>query len=109
MDGFPRQPLPVRALLGIMKVAFGKRSFRRILTERKMPSGGPTMPQTVFAVDQADEAAAVSELLATIQRLERHAGPIHPSPLFGPMTHDECVRLQLIHCAHHLGFLEPLA
>jgi Protein of unknown function (DUF1569) len=107
MDGFPRQPLPVRALFGLMRATIGKRSFRRILAEKKMPSGGPTIPQTVYPADRSDEAAAVSEFLATIDRLDRHGGPIHPSPLFGTMTRDECIRLQLIHCAHHLAFLEP--
>jgi len=31
----------------------------------------------------------------------------HPSPLFGPLTHDEWLRLHLGHCAMHLGFLHP--
>ncbi len=107
VDGFPRQPLPFRAFLGLLRLTIGRRSFRWILTERRMARGGPTMPQTVFPAGQVDETSAVNELLATIDRLERHSGPIHPSPLFGSMTRDECIGLQLIHCAHHLGFLEP--
>lgn len=51
--------------------------------------------------------AAVNRLLAWIDRLTAYSGPLHPSPLFGTLSHDEAVALQLAHCAHHLSFLEP--
>jgi hypothetical protein len=42
-----------------------------------------------------------------VERLKAHTGAIIPSPFFGPMSKDECVGLQLVHCAHHLSFLVP--
>ena len=38
-----------------------------------------------------------------------HTGPLHPSPMFGSLDREQLYRLQLIHCAHHLGFLLPRA
>ena len=48
-----------------------------------------------------------AKLKEVAERFKAHAGPIHPSPLFGAMTKDEALQLQLTHCAHHLSFLIP--
>jgi hypothetical protein len=69
-------------------------------------AGGRTMPETV-PPPGGDPAAAVARLRESAERLKAHAGPIVPSPLFGAMTKDEAVRLQLAHCSHHLSFLVP--
>ncbi|MFN7890787.1 MAG: DUF1569 domain-containing protein, partial [Pirellula sp.] len=39
--------------------------------------------------------------------LKSHRGDIHPSPLFGALTKDELIALQIAHCVHHLRFLAP--
>ena len=64
------------------------------------------MPQTV-SQPGGDPAAAVAKLKETAERFEAHAGPVYPSPLFGAMTKDEALQLQLRHCEHHLSFLIP--
>lgn len=106
MDGFPKAPFPINLLLMVLKLTVGRRTFRSLLTTRKMKAGMPTMPETVFQPD-ADERAAVQQLLQTVDRFEKFQGPVHPSPLMGRMTVSECLQLQLTHCAHHLAFLEP--
>jgi hypothetical protein len=64
------------------------------------------MPQTV-PPPGGDPREAIAKLRASVERLKGHAGPIVASPVFGPMTKDEAVRMQLVHCAHHLSFLIP--
>ncbi|MBO0700603.1 MAG: DUF1569 domain-containing protein, partial [Zavarzinella sp.] len=71
-----------------------------------MPAGKPTMPDSVPAPG-GDPAAAVARLREAAARFKAHAGPIVPSPLFGPLTKEEATRLQLVHAAHHLSFLVP--
>lgn len=106
LDGFPRQPAPIRGLLWLLRHTIGSRQFQRILTTGRIPAGGPTMPETIHA-SGGEDAAAVEQLRHAISRFEAHSGPLHPSPLFGPMDHDQARRLQLIHGAHHLSFLRP--
>ena len=107
MDGFPRPPLPIRAILWVMRNTVGKRMLRNILTKRAMPAGRPTLRETVPATS-GEEKAAVEELRQTIARFRAHTGPIHTSPGFGDMDRETCTQLQLIHCGHHLSFLVPL-
>ncbi|WLD13611.1 DUF1569 domain-containing protein [Planctellipticum variicoloris] len=104
LDGFPRQPAPIRGLLWLLRHTIGRRQFQRILATGRMPAGGPTMPETVH-VSGGEDAAAVERLRHAVARFEAHTDSLHPSPLFGPMDHNQARRLQLIHCAHHLSFL----
>jgi hypothetical protein len=107
MDGFPRPPFMIAIIMKIIKVSNGQKMFRKILKTGKMNNGAPTAPETIFKPEYSTDRESVSRFLATIDRLERHTGPIHDSPLFGSMSIEECRKLQLIHCAHHLGFLVP--
>ncbi len=106
MDGFPRASLPMRMMMAGLRVTVGRRLLKKILAERSMRRGAPTLPITVPAAGR-DPTTAVETLLATIDRLSSHHGPTHPSPLFGCMDHETLVRLQLVHCAHHLSLLIP--
>ena len=105
VEGFPKLPLFLRPVFWLFRNTIGQ-AKRLKYTAEGMPSGKPTMPQTV-APPGGDAAAAVAKLKETVERFKAHAGPIHPSPLFGPMTKDEALRLQLKHCEHHLSFLVP--
>ncbi len=105
VDGFPKAPIFIRPMLWMMKVTAGKSMFRKVLANG-MPSGKPTMPQTV-AVRGDDPVFAIAKLKDSVERFKAHTGPIHPSPLFGAMNKDEALRLQLRHCEHHLSFLVP--
>jgi hypothetical protein len=106
LDGFPSPPLPIRLMLWALRNTVGRRKLRTILESRAMKSGAPTLPGTVPAPG-GDEAAAVERLRQAVARFRAHAGPFHPSPLFGDMDRETATQLQLIHCAHHLSVLIP--
>jgi len=105
MDGFPKLPLFLRPVFWLFRNTVGK-AKRLKYTAEGMPSGKPTIPQTV-ARPGGDATAAVAKLKEVAERFAAHAGPIHPSPLFGAMTKDDALQLQLRHCEHHLSFLVP--
>ncbi|TWT83618.1 hypothetical protein CA13_50850 [Planctomycetes bacterium CA13] len=106
IDGYPKSPLPIRFVLWLMKVTMGRRQLDSVL-KKGFRDRLPTMPGTVYDTDRSTDAEAVSQLTDTINRFKVFAGPVHPSPLYGPLTHDEALQLQLAHCSHHLKFLTP--
>ncbi|MBA3314221.1 MAG: DUF1569 domain-containing protein [Planctomycetota bacterium] len=106
VEGFPRQPAPIRAIFWVARHAVGKRMLAGWLSNGSMPAGKPTMPETVFA-DAGDDREAVERFRERVTRFKSHSGPYHPSPLFGQLDHETATRLQLVHCAHHLSFLIP--
>ncbi len=105
MEGFPKMPLFLRPLFWLFRNTVGKAKRLKYVAEG-MPSGKPTMPQTV-SQPGGDAAVAVAKLKEVAERFAAYTGPIHPSPLFGAMTKDEALQLQLRHCEHHLSFLIP--
>lgn len=108
MDGFPPAPLPVRLLLALMRMTVGKSLLRKTLEEGKMKDGTPTMPASVYEPGDVDATqSAVDELLRNIDRFENFSGSIHRSPVFGDMDKETAERLQFVHFAHHLSWLEP--
>lgn len=108
LDGYPKAPPPIRLALWLMKVTIGRRQFEAVVS-KGFKANLPTMPATVPAADAASDKAAVDQLTKTVNRLKESNGPIVPSPIYGPLTYDEAVQLQLAHCAHHLRFLVPKA
>jgi Protein of unknown function (DUF1569) len=92
----------------LLKVLFGRLVLRRILNQRRMKPGVPT-PQKPLPAAGGDEAAAVGRLEQILDRFEAHSGEMHASPFFGYLTPQQWRDLHLIHCDHHLGFLEPNA
>jgi hypothetical protein len=100
LDGYPfMMPWIVRKL-------FGRPLLRRVFARRQMPRGGRTIPQSVPQSD-VDETTAINETIQLLERLESHTGEVHPSPLFGALTPDECRTLHCLHAAHHLQLLIP--
>ena len=106
MDGFPTPGLPIRVVLWLMKVTVGRRQLKKVLADG-FSAGLPTMPDTVKSPDAETDEQAVQKLADVIDRIQSHNGAFHPSPLYGHMTREDLVRLQLAHCAHHLSFLQP--
>lgn len=106
VEGFPRAPAPIRAVFWVLRKTFGRRKLLTYIETRSLPAGKPTMPETV-PPPGGDRRTAVEKLRQSVERLKGHAGPIVPSPLFGDMTKDEAVAMQLVHAAHHLSFLVP--
>jgi hypothetical protein len=107
LDGFPRPPLPVALMMGALRHTLGRSMLRKALVTRAMPPNAPTAPQTVHAAGEASDSVAVARLTETIRRFQAYTGPLHPSPLFGPLDRDTSLQLQIIHCMHHLSFLIP--
>jgi hypothetical protein len=106
LDGFPRAPAVARLMLWLMRNTMGRQLLQRTLAQLSMSSGGPTIPDTI-PPSGGNSKEAVERLRQSASRFQAHAGPIHPSPLFGEMSREELTQLQLIHCAHHLSFLVP--
>ena len=107
VDGFPKAPWIVRWILWFLSKTIAPGQMRRMLETGKIRAGTPTMPETVSA-SGGDTDKAVDRLLQALDRFEAHKGPYHPSPLFGALDREKATRLQLIHCAHHLGYLIPV-
>jgi hypothetical protein len=106
IDGYPRAGCFIGSMLWLMKITIGRKIFRKVLATGTMRSGGPTMKATV-PEPGGEASAAVNRLKETVQRFNGHAGEYQPSPLFGRLNRDEALKLQLVHCAHHLSFLIP--
>ncbi len=106
MDGFPKMPIAVKLLLSTMRIFRGKALLKKFIEDQSMAPGQPTSPESIHP-DSGDDVASVERLQATIRRLEEHRGPLHPSPLFGALTRQELIALQMAHCNHHLNFLVP--
>ena len=105
VEGFPKLPVFLRPLFWLFRMTVGPAKRLKYVAEG-MPSGKPTMPQTV-AQAGGDAVLAVAKLKEAAARFEAYTGTIHPSPLFGAMNKDEALQLQLVHCSHHLSFLIP--
>lgn len=105
LDGAPRMPLLLRPAFWIVRHTIGP-AMRRKYVVRGLPSGTPAVRETTFPPGE-DAATAVAKLKDVAERFKAHTGPIHPSPVFGAMTKDEALQIQLKHCEHHLSFLIP--
>ena len=105
VGGFPKAPLPVRMMLGAVRATLGRKMFESYLA-KGMPAGKPTMTESV-PPPGGDPAGAVARLKTAAARWRTHNGDVLPSPLFGKLTREEALKLQLVHCAHHLSFLVP--
>ncbi len=106
MDGFPRPPLPMRAMFWLMKVTVAPRMKRKILAEG-FQGGMPTAPETVPAAGSITDEQGIQKLNETVSRLKAWNRELIPSPLFGPMDKETLIRVSLLHAAHHFGYLEP--
>ncbi len=105
MDGFPRPPFVLRGVMFLLRNTIGPGMLRKILADRSMPAGGATLKGTI--PPPGDDARAVEKLRETVGRANAYTGDLKPSPLFGKMTRETWIGLNLIHTAHHLSFLVP--
>jgi hypothetical protein len=102
LDGFPSLfPWPVR--LAARWLVLG-RVLRHRVFRRRVPA-----PSFARPPDDAEDRAGVDRLRAVTERLERHTGPMQPSPVFGTLTPEQWREVHLWHCEHHLSFLLPRA
>jgi len=103
LDGFDgKAPLVIRVV--------GRLLFKRkALGPEPMP-GGINLPASASSMlpdPEISDEAGLAFLREQIARVDRGEKFSHPSPLFGRLSHDEWMVLQLKHAALHLGFLDP--
>ena len=106
ITGYPKPALPTRMVLGILKITSGRRLLKKTLASG-FRSGGATLIETVYEKDALSDSAAVEQYRKSIDRFRCHNGNLKPSPLFGHMTPQDMLQLQLAHAGHHLSFLVP--
>lgn len=106
IDGVPPLPLGIKVVGFLVRNTIGPGLKRKMLATGKIPAGRPAIRETVLPAD-ADDTANLTEFETQIERLRKFTGVPHPSPLLGPITNGELVRLTCIHAALHLGFLVP--
>ncbi len=107
MDGFPRPPLLLRMIFGVMKATGMVAKMKAGILRNGFRPGTPTAPQTTVQAGALTDQAGVEQLTRVIDRMKHFTGVIQPSPLFGEMDRELWTRVTLLHAEHHLGFLEP--
>lgn len=101
-EGFPaaaRPALPLRLLLRLMR--------NRVLSS-PMPSGIRlgNVPGGTVGIDPLDTDEGLRRYRAAVARLKA-SGPTHPSPVFGALTQEQAIQLNLRHAELHLSFQVP--
>jgi hypothetical protein len=100
LEGFPSlMPWPFR--LGARWFALGAMLKHKVFKSRF------TAPPYLAPADGLADREAVDRLRAVTARFAVHAGPLHPSPVFGTLTPEQWREVHLWHCEHHFSFLLP--
>jgi hypothetical protein len=98
-DGYPDMPRPpifVRALLPLLKKRF---------LNNGMPAGVylSGVPGGTFGIDVMPIDEGLAKMQFAFERLGKQA-PTIPNKMFGRMSHDDWIRLNLRHAELHLSF-----
>ncbi len=104
IDGFPsKAPAPMR---WIARLILKKRATS---SDEPFPAGFklPKSASALFPTPGLDDATSINALRTQIGRVQSGAEFTQPSPLLGPLTHDEWMVMQLKHFSLHLSFLHP--
>jgi hypothetical protein len=101
LDGFPfRAPLPIRMV--------GRLIRPLVLSDRPIPRGmrldRPGL-DALLPPAGVDMAAGLAEIRGPLDREAAGERFTAPSPLVGPLSHAQWVRLHAKHYAHHAAFL----
>lgn len=65
----------------------------------------PGLPEGTVGIENMETSKAVERLLAALEKLRSPEGALFDSPGFGPMSHEDRIRLNLRHAELHLGYL----
>ncbi|USN99874.1 MAG: DUF1569 domain-containing protein [Phycisphaeraceae bacterium] len=102
-DGFPKKlPWPIRVIARAMILP-------TLDKDKPMPTG-ITLPKGaayLLPTPGISDAEGIGELRKELKRVLAGREMTQPSPLLGPLTHEQWTRLQCKHCAMHLGFVRP--
>lgn len=100
-DGFPsRAPAPVRWIARALL-------FKKALGPEPFPTGFklPKQAAALLPDPGIPDADGIDALRKELKRVLAGKTMDHPSPLMGPLTHDQWIVLQCKHCAMHMGFI----
>lgn len=101
-DGYPASVNPpwlVRVLVSTRKKHYLKKGMPRGIRIPKFPDG-------TLGTERISTEAGHARFKAAMARLAASAPP-RPNPIFGTLSHDEWIRLNLCHAALHLSYLWP--
>ena len=101
-DGYPpevRAPLPVRMILRMMRGTVLKKGMTAGVRIGKLPGG-------TVGLEEMDAEEGLRRFRAAMERL-RKSPPTISNPVFGPLTHEQWIQLNLRHAELHLGFQCP--
>ena len=101
-DGYPEtRPMPwlMKKLLPLFKNGF---------LNKGLPAGAriPGVPAGTFGVDVMPSDEALAQLRPAFARMQSQP-PTEQNPLFGHMTHEDWIKLNLRHAELHLSFFHP--
>lgn len=100
-QGYPMKPVPwfVRFIL--------RRQLKKYM-KRGMPTGVriPRVPDGTYGIDEMPTEQAAEQLRIALGKLQRREPAKFDSPAFGAMSEEDRVRLNLMHAALHLSFLQ---
>lgn len=102
-DGYPPGSTPpwfVRVIVRMMKKSFIRKPMQRGFKIPRAPGG-------TYAAEPVSTEEGARRLRQALERLQRREPTRFDSPVFGPMTDDERIALNLRHAELHLGYLWP--
>jgi len=105
-SGLENKPVKFPLLVRLVAPIFGPLIFRRVLKTRRFPTGVKAPPSLV-PENGCDCGEAVARLNGAMARAASFEGPLSKHPIFGRATVEEWKDAMLIHCSHHLSFLQP--
>ena len=101
-DGYPPEvvaPWPVRLILKLMRNRILNQGMMTGVKIGRVPGG--TVGTDEFTADEGSE-----RFRAAMRRLRQNA-PTRENPVFGKLTHEQWIQLNLRHAELHLGFQVP--
>lgn len=101
-DGYPpevRAPLPARVILRLMRGRMLSKGMMSGVKIGKLPGG-------TLGVQPLNAEEGLRRFRAAMKRL-RSTAPTIPNPVFGRLTHEQWIQLNLRHAELHLSFQCP--
>ena len=94
-----KPPLPIRLFLRLQKNKFLTRPMPAGVIIRGVPGG-------TLGIDRLPLDDGLAKYCAAMDRLKTEI-PTKPNVIFGPLTHDQWIQLNLRHTELHLSFFRP--
>jgi Protein of unknown function (DUF1569) len=82
---------------------------RRFFRAGRFPDGASSPHPSLDPPPDADQRSSAESLRVFLRLFDEFSGTFPQHPMLGPMTKDEWSAFHRLHCAHHLGFVRPIA